>query len=420
MLLGHARGKVGSLVFSRSNGQQVVRARAEVIKNPQTEAQMIQRIILQTAAQAYSRMQPIVDHSFEGIPAGQKSMSYFLKRAISAIRAELAEVGDLDAASPAVVALGTNYFAVNGYAIAKGTLPSVIPDVVTNGEAQFTVSGNTYADVINTFGLQRGDQLTFCVIEGNDIANCSFKFCRIILDPRETDGSQADLDSDFIIEGIVNKPNPKNEYNGVYVNFSTNQLHVTVDGDVAAAAAIVSRQKADGTWLRSNSSLEVGEGVLIGITVQDALDAFYSGGIDIISQRYLNNASRAGSVAAGGGGDQPLPPTPAASITGATLGGAAVTGQKAVSNGIIAANALEVSTENATGKYIVLNPNTSPTVLAAGRIVVGQIAGTGKAKNSSQILLQESIEYKAVVVANSEPGSEVLASSTFSFYLDAE
>ena len=420
MLLGHARGKVGSLVFSRSNGQQVVRARAEVIKNPQTEAQMIQRIILQTAAQAYSRMQPIVDHSFEGIPAGQKSMSYFLKRAISAIRAELAEVGDLDAASPAVVALGTNYFAVNGYAIAKGTLPSVIPDVVTNGEAQFTVSGNTYADVINTFGLQRGDQLTFCVIEGNDIANCSFKFCRIILDPRETDGSQADLDSDFIIEGIVNKPNPKNEYNGVYVNFSTNQLHVTVDGDVAAAAAIVSRQKADGTWLRSNSSLEVGEGVLIGITVQDALDAFYSGGIDIISQRYLNNASRAGSVAAGGGGDQPLPPTPAASITGATLSGAAVTGQKAVSNGIIAANALEVSTENATGKYIVLNPNTSPTVLAAGRIVVGQIAGTGKAKNSSQILLQESIEYKAVVVANSEPGSEVLASSTFSFYLDAE
>ena len=420
MLLGHARGKVGSLVFSRSNGQQVVRARAEVIKNPQTEAQMIQRIILQTAAQAYSRMQPIVDHSFEGIPAGQKSMSYFLKRAISAIRAELAEVGDLDAASPAVVALGTNYFAVNGYAIAKGTLPSVIPDVVTNGEAQFTVSGNTYADVINTFGLQRGDQLTFCVIEGNDIANCSFKFCRIILDPRETDGSQADLDSDFIIEGIVNKPNPKNEYNGVYVNFSTNQLHVTVDGDVAAAAAIVSRQKADGTWLRSNSSLEVGEGVLIGITVQDALDAFYSGGIDIISQRYLNNASRSGSVAAGGGGDQPLPPTPAASITGATLSGAAVTGQKAVSNGIIAANALEVSTENATGKYIVLNPNTSPTVLAAGRIVVGQIAGTGKAKNSSQILLQESIEYKAVVVANSEPGSEVLASSTFSFYLDAE
>lgn len=420
MLLGHARGKVGSLVFSRSNGQQVVRARAEVIKNPQTEAQMIQRIILQTAAQAYSRMQPIVDHSFEGIPAGQKSMSYFMKRAISAIRAELAEVGDLDAASPAVVALGTNYFAVNGYAIAKGTLPSVIPDVVTNGEAQFTVSGNTYADVINTFGLQRGDQLTFCVIEGNDIANCSFKFCRIILDPRETDGSQADLDSDFIIEGIVNKPNPKNEYNGVYVNFSTNQLHVTVDGDVAAAAAIVSRQKADGTWLRSNSSLEVGEGVLIGITVQDALDAFYSGGIDIISQRYLNNASRSGSVAAGGGGDQPLPPTPAASITGATLSGAAVTGQKAVSNGIIAANALEVSTENATGKYIVLNPNTSPTVLAAGRIVVGQIAGTGKAKNSSQILLQESIEYKAVVVANSEPGSEVLASSTFSFYLDAE
>ena len=420
MLLGHARGKVGSLVFSRSNGQQVVRARAEVIKNPQTQAQMIQRILLQTAAQAYSRMQPIVDHSFEGIPAGQKSMSYFMKRAISAIRTELAEVGDLDAASPAVVALGTNYFAVNGYAIAKGTLPSVVPDVVTNGEAQFTISGNTYADVISTFGLQRGDQLTFCVIEGDSIANCVFKFCRIILDPRETDGTQADLDSTFIIEGVVNKPNPKNEYNGVYVAYSTDQLHVTVDGDVAAAAAIVSRQKADGSWLRSNASLEVGEGVQIGITVQDALDAFYSGGIDIISERYLNNAARSRSAVAGGGGDQPIPPTPAAAITGATLGGAAVTGQKPVSNGVIAANALEVSTENASGKYVVLNPKTSPTILAAGCIVVGAVAGTGKAKNSDGIQLQESIEYKAVVVANTQVGSEILATSTFSFYLDAE
>ena len=420
MLLGHARGKVGSLVFSRSNGQQVVRARAEVIKNPQTESQMIQRILLQTAAQAYSRMQPIVDHSFEGIPAGQKSMSYFMKRTLSMLRATLAEVGTLEAAEPAVVALGTNYNAVNPYPVAKGTLPPVNPSVVAAGAAEFLVSGNTYADVINTFGLQRGDQITFVAIEGTTIANCAFKFCRIILDPREEDGTQADLDSTFIVEGIVNKPNPKNEYNGLYVSFSNNTIMVTADSLLAAACGVASRMKSDGTWLRSNASLVLADGVQIGINVQEALDAFYSGGIDIISERYLNNASRSGSVAAGGGGDQPLPPTPAPTISGATLGGAAVTGQKPVSNGIIAANALEVSTENANGKYIVLNPTTSPTVLAAGRIIVSEIAATGKAKNTSQILLQESTEYKAVVVSNTEPGSEVLASSSFSFYLDAE
>ena len=420
MLLGHARGKVGSLVFSRANGQQVVRTRAEVIKNPQTQAQMIQRILLQTAAQAYSRMQPIVDHSFEGIPAGQKSMSYFMKRALANLRAELAEVGDLDAASPAVVALGTNYFAVNNYPVSKGTLPPVIPSVVGSGAAEFTIAGNTYADVLAAFGLERGDQLTFVAIEGTTIANCAFKFCRIILDPREEDGTQADIDSTFVIEGVVNKPNPKNEYNGLYVAFSTDHLAVTADGSLAAAAAIASRQKADGTWLRSNASLTIADGVQIGITVQDALDAFYSGGLDIISERYLNNASRSRSAVAGGGGDQPLPPTPAAAITGATLGGAAVTGQKAVSNGVINANALEVTTENASGKYVVLNPKTSPTILAAGCIVVGAVAGTGKAKNSEGIQLQESIEYKAVVVANTEIGSEILATSTFSFYLDAE
>ena len=66
MLLGHARGKVGSLVFSRANGKQIVRSRAEVVKNPRTEQQMVQRIMLNTIAQAYSQMKAITDHSFQG------------------------------------------------------------------------------------------------------------------------------------------------------------------------------------------------------------------------------------------------------------------------------------------------------------------------------------------------------------------
>lgn len=418
MLLGHARGKVGSLVFSRANGQQVVRTRAEVIKNPQTQAQMIQRILLQTAAQAYSRMQPIVDHSFEGIPAGQKSMSYFMKRALANLRTELAEVGDLDAASPAVVALGTNYFAVNMYPVAKGTLPPVIPAVVGTGGAEFAVASNSYANVIASLGLERGDQLTFVAIEGTTIANCAFKYMRVILDPREEDGTEADLDSAFVIEGVINKPNPKNEYNGLYIAYANEALTITADGSLAAAAAIASRQKNDGTWLRSNASLTIADGVQVGITVQDALDAFYSGGLDIISERYLNNASRSRSAVAGGGGDQPTPPTPAAEVVSATYQNVAVEGQKTISGGSIGANTLKVQTQNATNKYVCLNPSTSPTILAAGRIIVGQIDANGEAKNTQNLTLVESTLYKAVIVSNTEQGSEVLASSTFSFIGD--
>ena len=86
MLLGHARGKVGSLVFSRANGKQIVRAKADVVANPQTEAQVIQRIMLNTVAQAYSKMASICDHSFQGVQKGAKSMSYFMKVNLNKLR----------------------------------------------------------------------------------------------------------------------------------------------------------------------------------------------------------------------------------------------------------------------------------------------------------------------------------------------
>ena len=67
-----------------------MRSRAEVVKNPQTEKQMVQRIILNTIAQAYSRMSPITDHSFEGIQTGQASMSFFMHRNMDSLRQKVA------------------------------------------------------------------------------------------------------------------------------------------------------------------------------------------------------------------------------------------------------------------------------------------------------------------------------------------
>lgn len=300
MLLGHARGKVGSLVFSRSNGQQIVRARAEQVKNPQTDAQMIQRILLNTIAQAYSNMSAIVDHSFEGVPAGQKSMSVFMKRNLDAIRKKLAEVGDLDATEPMVSPINSNIFAVNDYEISKGSLPECTPREVTGTGAFTGITTNTYKAVMEKYGLQRGDQLTFIVIDESARGIASFKYARVILDPRNQDGTEAAMTTAFITAGAINLPNPKNENNGVVFSLEDTEFIFHSADLCLGGAMIASRQKEDGSWLRSNSSLLASlDGGTTGWNMQQALDDFKAGQLQVINPRYLNNAGKGASTSSG-------------------------------------------------------------------------------------------------------------------------
>lgn len=302
MLLGHARGKVGDLVFSRVNGKQVTRARAAVVKNPQTEAQMIQRILLNTVAQAYSKMSAITDHSFEGVAAGQPSMAYFMRRNLGLLRTTLAEIGDFDAVAPMTSPIGTNGLASNTYVISKGQLAEIIPTVSSGGIA-IALSANTYEAVLTATGLQRGDQLTIITVSGSEYTDQKFHYSRIILAPVEADGSEAPLSTAFLENGAIVKPNPRNENTGHTYSFSDGDFLTTVAAQVVnMAAAIGSRQKTDGSWLRSNAALILADGASIGYTMQASLDLFAAGGLDVENPMYLNNAVRTVRRAAG----QPL------------------------------------------------------------------------------------------------------------------
>ena len=307
MLLGMARGKVGDLVFSRSNGQQVTRARATNIKNPQTEAQMIQRIILNTVAQAYSRFGAICDHSFEGVQAGQKSVSYFMSKNMDSLRSkiarEIAEGYDLSsifAFSP----VNSNQYASNEYIISKGTLPMVTVTPRSGVNAEIAIAENTYQGVCDALGLQRGDQLTFVATQGTTGERTSFYFARVILNPTNPDGSLAEMSAPFVVDGSINQPSVKNEgqfnmltlENGVLsFNFSAQPM--------SGAACIVSRQAENGTWLRSNATLYIDDVAVAGwqLSMQECLDLFAVGGVETVNSRILNNAG-VGRVATGGGG----------------------------------------------------------------------------------------------------------------------
>jgi hypothetical protein len=89
----YIRGRIGSDVYSvgkTSDGkkQQVVRSLAETVSNPRTESQMFGRMIMSTVMQAVSALKPIIDHSFDGFPAGQPCISEFIRRNYALIKAD--------------------------------------------------------------------------------------------------------------------------------------------------------------------------------------------------------------------------------------------------------------------------------------------------------------------------------------------
>lgn len=387
MLLGHARGKVGSLVFSRSNGKQVVRANAEVVKNPQTEKQMIQRIIMATVAQAYSRFQPICDHSWEGLQAGQKTMSAFISANLKLMRENIAAAvadnqsfDDIKAFTP----VGSNEYASNAYIIAKGKLPEILTSFSGSTRAKMDgIAENTYAAVLAAYGLQRGDQLTFVTTQGASGANMIFHFARVILDPMNADGSEADLSSPFIANGAINLPNTRNEGSFNALEFATGSISWNFSTQaVTGAAVIVSRQKADGTYARSNATLQVNDpGILYERSLQECLDLVASGSIDTLSTMYLNN-SGTGRVA----GNVYEAPAVDLQVTNFTLNGASKTipfNEQSAAQPVLAFTAANAG---ADGRFKIAQSETSSTsgYVAGNSVVDGANSFNYEQQPSSQ------------------------------------
>lgn len=77
------KGRIGSDVYSvgkdgKGRRQQVVRSLAEQVSNPRTTSQMAGRMIMSTVMQAAKYFNNIIDHSFDGLPVGQPSISKFI------------------------------------------------------------------------------------------------------------------------------------------------------------------------------------------------------------------------------------------------------------------------------------------------------------------------------------------------------
>lgn len=285
-----------------ANGQTIIR---EIVtpKNPQTQGQMIQRIIMKTVMTAYSRMKEITDHSFEGISPGQATMSEFMRINLNAIRegvaVEIANGRGLDDIY-AFTPLKSETLAPNAYIVSKGSLPQVIAvaNTIPGYSASIeNISGNTYGDVINSLGLQRGDQLTFISIQGTDPQDAQFFYARVILDPRNADGTEAPLTTEFINDSAIVRPNPRNEgaFNTLTYDAGTSKITFGFNRrPMLDAGVIVSRRDISGSWLRSDCTLSfTNANVVMFKTLGECLSMLESEDIQTAGNRYLNQAGRA-------------------------------------------------------------------------------------------------------------------------------
>ena len=306
-------GKLGNIVgYKGRDGKRLARIRQTEVKNPKTDGQIIQRMILATASKAYGRMKSIVDHSWQGVAYGSISQSYFLKKAMERIRKFVA---DSMAAFPSTITdpllwvglARPNSLAEAGFGlqISEGTIPSVSANYATEGEGEdeeqvlssfgaslgeAPAAGYSIQQVLNALGARVGDQITIAGI----LANGEFVKSRYITKANATteeltaawtpNGSAAAFDSETEVSpSLMIEPGTVSKR----VAWTDNE------NNVAAAVAVIISRKVGSTWERSTQYLMPVRMVAV---VDTIIKLWQLGTTEIPTANpyYLNNADLTG------------------------------------------------------------------------------------------------------------------------------
>lgn len=301
-------GKLAGMVLQGgvTRGETTIRERV-VPRDPNTEAQRIQRVIMATAGVAYNKMKAIVDHSFEGYSGAAANMNRFRSLNANMLRQMVAtkindaiKLSDIYSFTPK----GSNLLALNPYILSEGSLPSLsytidssVPELVATGLRTSTESPASYDQVVSALGLQKGDQLTFVAMESLMKPNSdTFIYARVILEPADGDMSKSFITA----QQKINDPNARNEGSDRWLfGIATDKITAVPETiRLASGFAVIVSRKVNNKWLRSpqvmfTSEIRASEIDYLEYNLEDAI-ALQSSYIDVPSTYYLNNAVQAG------------------------------------------------------------------------------------------------------------------------------
>lgn len=293
-------GKVGDVVYRMRDGQNIASQKASVVKNPRTDAQQTQRMIMATVSAAYSAMKAICDHSFEGITYGSKTMGEFMRRNLAIMKAR----------QDAFNLKGNPYMMPNPLIVSKGSLPTI--PVSSVNSAQITVDIElgvnapaaaaelTVEQLHAALGIQIGDQITICALGINENSTAAeteqvtqhqtnFAYARLVFKP--SSGSSTVLNSGNInVSALDTEASENYSIIGIKVTAANSPITFSVSvPDMAdtnsggCAGTVIISRKTGSSWLRSTQTLSVETNY--SSTRADVLPSYNPSG-----NKYLNNA----------------------------------------------------------------------------------------------------------------------------------
>lgn len=231
---GFLRSSIGSVTYRTSTAaldgkkRQVASLKPTTVKNPNTVAQIMQRMKMAPAAKFFDALSGILDHSWEGVPYGAKSRLEFMRRAMKN--------------EPAVyVPYGYNEVAPGEFELSAGSLKSLpwrnelTAEGARNMNTDDALSENAVEN-LKKFGIVEGDQLTVVEVVYKD-GNYQFATTRIIVGiDNEWDGG---------LNGVV-------QFN---IDYTSNSASGVYAPGTAGVALIVSRGQEAATAKRSNEKM---------------------------------------------------------------------------------------------------------------------------------------------------------------------
>ena len=313
---GLRTGSTKSLTFQVYRGQQITKDRVSRVSNPQSNAQMQQRLLIPMVAQCRNMLSGLVDHSFEGVPYGYQSLQHFSTLNLRKGALSVAKFVPKGAIDPGIA----------DYIISTGSLPEITcsdngplgdhkmytPDnleiPVMANHADMAKGDPIPSDWLDAFLaanpiLRKGDQLTCLelVEDGSytigDISGTNKKFVisRLILDP-----ANASLSSYKFVEVFAKHALFSNgtmticpfvtAANAHLENFLFTSLDIHNNNVAQYGIAVILSRLVNNGWKRSLSRLSIEfRGGIEASNFNQVLPTYVKSGS--ASAKYLNNGS---------------------------------------------------------------------------------------------------------------------------------
>lgn len=287
---GLRKGSTKNFTFSTLDGKQITKDRVFDVKNPRTESQMRQRMLMTTVGAAYKMLKSIADHSFEGYTSGMQCMRQFNSRNLNRFKQAAAAKG-----SVAFNEYKDGDINPLPFILASGSLPGFVfsfddeSNLQILGEkenADFATAEGIYA----ALGVQRNDLITFCTVIGEGSTKNGvytykgerFNIVRLYCDKSGAVSKPADA---FTISTNNDQAS---------ISMSTSGNAITIKTGTADFGAVIQSRKGNSGWLRSDAVMIVAEDVISGVKTANQL-ATYPVGTELI----LNNGPMANQGEAG-------------------------------------------------------------------------------------------------------------------------